>query len=61
MMDWEVKSQQAFIVFWTTTMRLIIGTKSIWSWSDSLERDCTTDNKNDIFTDRIVTYWKYQV
>ena len=50
MMDWEVKSQQVFTTVWTTTMRLSVS---------ALIRNCTTDDlKNDILTDRIVTYCK---
>ena len=41
-------------------MRFNIGCKSIWSWSDSVEkRNCAADDKNDILTDKLVTYSKY--
>ena len=44
-------------------MRLNVGSKLIWSWSDSGAysiRYCATDDENDIITDMIVTYIKYE-
>ena len=63
MMHWEVKSQQVFTVFWTTPMRFNIDcTKSTWGWGDSvLIINCTTDDKNDILPDNIITYTKYDL
>ena len=48
MTHWEVKSQQAFTVCWTISMRLIIGQYSICN--------CATDDEKAVLTDLVVTY-----
>ena len=59
MMHWAVKSQQAFTVNWTNSLRFNIGCKSIRSRRGSeLIRICATDDENDILTDKLVTYSK---
>ena len=57
---WAMKSQQPIAMTLKTERRIKIGSKSLWSWNDSvLICHCATDKKIDIFTDRIVTYLKY--
>ena len=55
-MDWEMKSQKAFTMDWTTEMRFNVYC--------ALIRNCTrppTVEKINILTDKFVTYFKYEI